>query len=232
VDGARRHRWWWWAGLALVVAGVSVLGWVAWQVEGTNWVSKREQSQVLDRIRGAWDRGEPTSRLRVGGGLVGGLGGEEARVTAVGVVRIPRFGGSYAVPLLEGTSDAVLAAGFGHFTGSAGPGERGNFALAAHRVTHGEPLRDMPSLQPGDRVLVETREATYTYELATGGDDLVVPFTQSWVVDPLPTNPRPGGVQPPQRLGGRLITLTTCSELFHTDDRMVAFGVLVDTRRR
>ena len=231
MDGARRHRWWWWVGLALVVGGVSVLGWVAWQVEGTNWVSRREQSQVLDRIRGAWERGEPTARLRVGGGMVG-LGGPEDRVEAVGVVRVPRFGDEYAVPLLEGTSDAVLAAGYGHFTRSAGPGERGNFALAAHRVTHGEPLRDMPSLQPGDRVLVETRAATYTYELTTGGDDLVVPFTETWVVDPLPTNPRPGGVQPPQEPGGRLITLTTCSELFHTDDRMIAFGVLVDTRRR
>ena len=29
--------------------------------------------------------------------------------------------------------------------------------------------------------------------------------------------------------GPRLITLTTCAELFHTDDRMIAFGHLVDT---
>ncbi|UAL30270.1 sortase [Nocardioides rotundus] len=143
------------------------------------------------------------------------------------MVRIPRFGSDYAVPLLEGTSDAVLATGYGHFRGTAEAGARGNFAVAAHRVTHGEPLRDMPSLQPGDEVVVQTARWTYTYELTTGGDDLVVPFTQTWVLDRLPTNPS-GGVQPPQRPGQRLITITTCSELFHTDDRMIAFGVLTD----
>ena len=30
--------------------------------------------------------------------------------------------------------------------------------------------------------------------------------------------------------GVRLITLTTCAELFHTDDRMAAFGHLVAAR--
>ena len=47
------------------------------------------------------------------------------------------------------------------------------------------------------------------------------------MLDPLPKNPEPGGVQPAQRRGQRLITLTTCSEIFHTDDRMIAFGHLV-----
>jgi sortase A len=37
-------------------------------------------------------------------------------------------------------------------------------------------------------------------------------------------------VQPAQRPGQRLITLTTCSELFHTDNRMIAFGHLVGSR--
>ena len=39
-------------------------------------------------------------------------------------------------------------------------------------------------------------------------------------------------MQPAQRPGQRLITLTTCSELFHTDDRMIAFGHLVSTVRK
>ena len=57
-------------------------------------------------------------------------------------------------------------------------------------------------------------------------------FTQVWVVDPLPTNPAQGGVQPAQRKGQRLLTLTTCAELFHTDNRMVAFGHLVETEKK
>jgi sortase A len=35
-----------------------------------------------------------------------------------------------------------------------------------------------------------------------------------------------------QRPGQKLITLTTCAELFHTDNRMIAFGHLVDTAPR
>jgi sortase A len=151
---------------------------------------------------------------------------------ATALVRIPRFGDDYVMPVLEGTSDDVLAAGFGHFADTAGPGEKGNYALAAHRVTHGEPLRRMPDLQAGDEEIIETRTTTYTYELTSGGDDLVVPFTAGWVVDPLPTNPEEGGVQPAQEPGQRLITLTTCSEIFHTDNRMVAFGVLKDRQPR
>ena len=93
------------------------------------------------------------------------------------------------MPVLEGTSTDVLAQGFGHFTETADPGQVGNYALAAHRVTHGEPLRRMPELRPGDKVIVETVSATYTYRLDTEPQHLIVPFTGIWVLDPLPKNP-------------------------------------------
>ena len=110
---------------------------------------------------------------------------------ATALIRVPRFGDDYVMPVIEGVSDDALARGFGHFEGSARPAGRGNFALAAHRVTHGEPLRDMPLLQPGDEVLVETRDAMFTYELDTDPDDLTVTFRDVWVVAPRPVNPDP-----------------------------------------
>jgi sortase A len=112
---------------------------------------------------------------------------------------------------------------------TAAAGAKGNYVLAAHRVTHGEPFADFPSLRPGDLVHVETRAATYTYVLDTGGEDLIVPFTETWVLDPKPVNPREGGTQPPDDAGDQLITLVTCSEIFHTEDRSVVFGHLVKT---
>ncbi len=205
-------------GLVMLVAGVAVLGWVGWQMYGTNYVSARKHTELVERVEKTWRQGNDTVKS------------SEGSVEAV--VRIPRFGKGYAVPLLEGVEDDALAAGFGHFKSSASPGAKGNYALAAHRVTHGEPLRQMPDLVPGDKVIVETRKWTYTYVLDTGGDDLVVPFTQTWVIDPLPTNPAAGGVQPAQDAGQRLITLTTCSELFHTDNRMIAFGHLLTKQPR
>lgn len=210
-------RWRLRVGLLLIAAGLSLLGYVGWELFGTNVVAHRHRDGVLGELDRAWDGGRAEATT--------------GRGTASEVIRIPRFGSDYRVPVLDGTSDAVLATGFGHYPGNAGPGEVGNFAIAAHRVTHGQPLRGMPDLRAGDLVLVDTARTTYTYRLLTGGDDLVVPFTAGWVLDALPANPD-GGVQPPQRPGQRLITLTTCSELFHTDDRMVAFGILVDTSPR
>lgn len=206
------------AGLALVLAGLVLLGYVGWQFWVTNWISERQHREVVGQLERTWDSGQ--RRVRVGD------------TDAGAIVRIPRFGDRYEVPVIEGTSDDALAAGIGHLEGTAGPGEVGNYVLAAHRVTHGEPFSEMPSLQPGDEVLVETAGQVYTYVLDTGGDDLEVSFSDTWVTGPRPINPEAGGVQPPQASTDRLITLTTCAELFHTDERLVAFGHLVGVRPR
>ncbi|NUR06251.1 MAG: class E sortase [Nocardioidaceae bacterium] len=209
-----------WVGLALLVAGLALLGYVGWQLFGTNVVAHQKQQQLVQQTERAW-RGDA--------GASGSAKGVELH-GAEALIRIPRFGRDYVMPVQDGVSDRVLAEGFGHFRGSAQPGRVGNFALAAHRVTHGEPLRNMPDLRPGDRVVVQTKDADYTYRLDTDPNDLVVGFHDVWVVDPLPKNPR-GGPEPAQRPGQKLITLTTCAELFHTDNRMIAFGHLVNTTR-
>ena len=90
----------------------------------------------------------------------------------------------------------------------------------------------MPELRPGDKVIVETRDATYTYGLDTDPNDLSSRSPASGCSTPLPNEPRAAASQPAQRPGQRLITLTTCSEIFHTDNRMIAFGHLVKTVRR
>ncbi|MBV9830028.1 MAG: class E sortase [Marmoricola sp.] len=207
-----------WLGILMLVAGVALLGYVGWQFWGSNWTSHRAQQAVTQNLEKEWHA--PSARQKLQPRFV-----PQGRASAL--IRIPAFGRGYVVPVLEGTSQAVLAKGYGHFRGTAQPGEVGNYALAAHRVTHGEPLRRMPELRPGDKVIVETVSDTYTYRLDTNPNQLIVPFTGVWVLEPDPTNPSSGGVQPAQTPGQRLITLTTCSELFHTDNRMIAFGHLV-----
>jgi sortase A len=197
---------------------------VLWQLYGTNWISKRHQRAITHQLQEDWSAGRGCDKFC-----------PEGKASAL--IRIPKFGKKYVVPVLEGAADGtisgdILAKGYGHFANTAQPGEIGNYALAAHRVTHGEPLRHMPDLRPGDKVIVETRTSTYVYVLDTNPNDLVIPFTGTWVLDPVPHNPKPGGPEPKQGKGQRLITLTTCSEIFHTDNRMIAFGHLLSVRTK
>lgn len=198
--------------------GLVALAWVAWQVWGTSWVAHRDQADTVSRLEQAWDDGRD------------GVPADGHDATML--VRIPRFGADVVVPVVEGVDDAALAQGLGHYPGSAFPGGEGNLALAGHRVTHGEPFRDLPDLRPGDRVLVETASATYVYVLDTAGTDLEVTDADTWVVADRPVNPVATGVQPPPASAGQLLTLTTCAELFHTDDRLVVFGHLEKVRPR
>lgn len=215
----RRRQWQSRAGWLLIVCGLSLVGYAVWQLYGTNLVSERKHGEITASLEHRWESGANLASI------------DDGAARADALIRIPRFGDDFVVPVLQGTSDDVLSSGIGHFTGSAAAGQAGNYALAGHRVTHGEPLRNMPDLEPGDKIIVETRTRTHTYVLDTPGDGLVIPFSGTWVLDPLPTNPD-GGIEPSQQPGQKLLTLTTCSELFHTDERMIAFGHLESTAKK
>ena len=205
-----------WVALGSIAAGLALLGYVAWQLIGTNIVSHHRQQQLVEQLQDEWNHSSGVSGTQV----------QPDPGDPTAIIRIPRFGDDYAVPLVEGVSDDALASGLAHFGDTAAPGGLGNFAIAGHRITHGEPLRDMPDLRPGDLVLVETRDVTYIYAIDTDPDDLVVSDADTWVLDPDPVNPDPTGVGPAD--DARLLTMTTCAELFHTDDRMILFGHLTD----
>ncbi|MFI2758200.1 class E sortase [Streptomyces echinatus] len=150
------------------------------------------------------------------------------RSQAYAVLTIPRL--DLRVPVAEGVSKAdVLNKGYvGHYRGTQQPGQAGNFALAGHRNTHGEPFRYLPRLRRGDSIEVETRSATYTY-----GVDQVLPRTSATdygVVRPVPrSRVRPGyGYDAP----GYYLTLTTCTPEFTSRYRMVVWAKLVSMRPR
>ena len=66
------------------------------------------------------------------------------------VLRVPKVG--IEVPVLEGTSDAVLNRGVGHVPGTALPGQAGNLAITGHRDGFFRPLKD---IAVGDVIEVE-----------------------------------------------------------------------------
>jgi sortase A len=218
MSSPRGRRWTLGIGVGLVLGGLALLGFAGWQYIGTTIVSHHRQDEAVGQVRDGWSRG--TTEARTDWGTVGAL------------VLIPRFGTDYVMPVVAGTSDRALSAGLGHFADTAAPGEVGNFALAGHRITHGQPLHDLPDLRVGDAIIVETAKSVFTYRLTTDGDALEVDSDATWVLAPVPHNPKADGVEPAQVTGQRLLTLSTCAEVFHTDHRLVAFGVLESVRTR
>ena len=191
-------------GVLLILAGLGLGGYFAWQYWGTNVVSKARHADEKKIIAKEWSKG---------------IDGD-----AIGLLRVPRFGSDYEVPIVRGFSKKALASGVGWYTKGAKPGQVGNFAIAGHRVTHGEPFLDFLEIRKGDKAVVETRTHIYTYRLRNDGDAITVPFTTSWPLWPVPV-PDGKGKKPTKKL----ITLLTCSELFHTDNRNVVVGELVKT---
>jgi len=191
-------------GVILLLGGLSVMGYFAWQYIGTNIVSKHKQKQIKEETRRQWDKG--------------------VEGDAIAMLRVKRFGKDYEVPIVKGFDKGALARGIGWDTKSSKPGQIGNFAIAGHRVTHGEPFSKFPKLKKGDLVVVETRRDIFTYKLRNSGTSITVPFTTPWPLWPVP-DPDARGEKPTERL----ITLLTCSELFHTNNRSVVIGELVKT---
>jgi sortase A len=103
--------------------------------------------------------------------------------------------------------------------GTAFPGNAGNFAVAGHRATHGEPFARFDLLNEGDEVVVETVDGLFTYSLVT--DSKVTP-EDVWVVGPRPDIDQLKSLPP----GSKIITLTTCDPRWSSENRWVWFGVL------
>ncbi|MEU2077369.1 class E sortase [Streptomyces sp. NPDC013489] len=142
---------------------------------------------------------------------------------AFAVLRIPRLG--LTVPVAQGISKrSVLDKGYvGHYPGTAAPGRTGNFALAGHRNTHGEPFRYINRLAEGDVISVRTRGATYTYRV-----DQILPRTAPRDVGVVRAVPR-SVVKPSYGYDapGAYLTLTTCTPEFSSAYRLVVWAKLV-----
>ena len=136
---------------------------------------------------------------------------------AFALMYIPRLRSQvWGTPIVKGIGDASLARGIGYYPDSAAPGANGNFAVAGHRTTHGEPFRSIDLLRAGDQVIVRTRDSWFTYKLSR--DQLVRP-RDTWVVDPVPRGFREGPI----------LTMITCHPRWASTYRWIWWGTLVDS---
>ncbi|MFG2599416.1 class E sortase [Streptomyces sp. NPDC048462] len=134
---------------------------------------------------------------------------------------IPRLGKGWDWPILENTEVKTLQKGLGHYRGTARPGATGNFAVAGHRRTYGDPFKDFPKLRPGDPVFVTDGTTWFTYRIDKKPYRTVP--SDIGVIDPVP---RKSGFEGP----GRYLTLTTCDPEWGSSHRLIAWAHLDATQ--
>ncbi|WP_405012296.1 class E sortase [Kitasatospora sp. NBC_01539] len=208
-------------GELFITLGTVMLLFVAYQLWWTNVQADASADAAGAKLEQQWNSAPaPTGPASPGAPAAGAF--EPGRGFAL--IHIPALGLKY--PVAEGTQkQQVLDKGLvGHYTGTAMPSDRtGNFAVAAHRTTHGQPFRKIGQLKPGDRIVVETATAYYTYEVAGGIPE--TPPTNVTVIQPVPKGS-------PFTQAGRYITLTTCTPEFSARGRLIVFGKMVEERPR
>lgn len=208
--------------VTLIVAALGTGGFLAWQVWGTTAFARDRAVEEIAQLRTAWD-GPLPEELRQDDPELPPIVGEPTQHAANWLLRIPRLSGEW--PIIAGVQPSDLNRGVGWYPGTALPGQLGNFAVAGNCLTEGEPFRRLLELRKGDEVVVETRTATYTYEIISAPAELTVHADDSWVLDPVPGQ---DDTVPHQAL----ITLTTCEDLYPTQDRAVGFGTLTATEKK
>ena len=132
---------------------------------------------------------------------------------ALAYMRIPRFGSDWLWTMVEGVNLDDLAKGPGHYPSTPLMGAVGNFAVAAHRATHGDPFIDFDLLRVGDTVRLEQSGAWWEYTLTTA---------------PRIIEPDAVWVRNPHRQHRRVLTLTTCWPKYGSAKRMFVRGVLTN----
>jgi len=132
-------------------------------------------------------------------------------------MRIPRLGESWEWIVVQGVDMLDLRRGPGRYIESAHPGEIGNFAVAGHRATYGEPFAYLDRIRVGDEILVERAGVEHRYVVT---DWFITTPDDVDVLAPVPSQP---GVEATEAF----ITLTTCHPRFGSTERLIVHGVLV-----
>ncbi|MEV0317447.1 class E sortase [Streptomyces sp. NPDC050658] len=202
-------------GEVFITVGVLMLLFVTYQLWWTNIRAQQQANGAANDLQEEWAKGK-------------GKPGTFEPGQGFALLHIPRL--DVVVPIAEGIDKSgVLDRGMvGHYnegrTKTPMPeAKQGNFAIAGHRNTHGEPFRYINQLEPGDPIVVETQDKYFVYKMAS-----ILPQTSPGniaVIDPIPAG---SGFTK----AGRYITLTTCTPEFTSKYRMIVWGKMVEERPR
>lgn len=123
---------------------------------------------------------------------------------AIGRVVIPHIHANYV--MVEGTNEADLKKGPGHYPATPFPGMPGTVGVAGHRTTYLAPFNKIDKLKPGDEVKLEMPYATVTYRVER--TRIVLP-TAVWVT---------------KSVGYNRLILSACHPKYSASHRIVVFA--------
>ena len=209
-------------GEVLITLGVLLLLFVAWQLWWTDVTANREQAVAIQTLERGFthDSIPPDPTATQGPAATPDPLATLKNVPfgeAFAILRIPRFGASFARPVLQGTDHPTLGKGVGHYVGTAMPGVVGNFATAGHRTTYGKPYADIDKLRPGDFIVIETKANYIVYAVQR---HVIVTPDHVEVIAPVPQHP---GATPTEAW----MTMTACNPKFSAQQRYVVFSKLM-----
>jgi len=120
--------------------------------------------------------------------------------------------------ILNGVSDPELGRGVGWYRTTAALGDKGNLGLAGHRTTKPAPFYFLDRMQVADSIFVVHEDNINRYEVIPNGEGA-------------PTfNVSPSDVSVIGYIGFDSITLTTCTPIGTTNERLIVRGRLRATK--
>jgi sortase A len=208
-------------GVALLAAGVLVMLFVAYELWGTGLTTNSHQNalrQQFEReLRSHHVPITPPTTVPQGTGstttttqpirAVQPAAPPAAPGQPIGIIDIPKIGINYVA--VQGTDEADLERGPGHYSNTSLPGNPGIAAFAGHRTTYAAPFYNLDQLAPGDPIFVTTTQGRFQYNVV-----------QTQVVDP-------SDVAVLDDTSTPTLTLTTCNPRYSAATRMVVTAALV-----
>jgi sortase A len=238
-------------GQTLITLGFVLLLFVVYEVWVSNLFAQQKQNQARHQLAKSWSagqdplRGEDRLNLPSGKAAVIPLGEGFANLY------IPRLGKDFGWTIIEGTDDADLNRGPGHYVKTQLPGQIGNFAIAGHRVGKGEPFLNLDQLRPGDAVVIQTAKNWYVYRVLgdvtkyTAAQQIANKQQRDQAVEAALATPDGQGVvgreivspsayqvvdpipnEPNAKATRALLTMTTCHPKYTANQRMVVHAAL------
>ena len=184
-------------------------------------VKQREAENQLEKIEDDFSGGvieravsrvrDERRQLRL---LADGFATREAeKGRPIGRIRAPGMDGLDAV-VIQGTDEASLQKGPGHYPETKFPGQGGTIGIAGHRTTYGAPFRHIDSMKLGDRIELQMPYGNFIYEVEK--TNIVYP-TDVGVVRPM---------------GYERLVLSACHPLYSAEQRYIVFARLIRAKAK